>query len=459
MDNKPTLAEYIARQAGVPGASCPNLPNTYIGMRYVPEFADPVEWDETKQTEYEYLKIVTYQGNSYTSRTWVPKNIPITNTDYWILTGNYNAQVEAYRKEVQEFDGRITAVENEYDQLEPMVRNNSISINELFNQVDGLTKYIKNKKILILGDSIADPDIQWSSTVNYTWPLEFQKLVAPYGATVVNLSLSSRGYVYKAGTPLLNNSDVIRSTDLSDIDTIILCGGINDFLQNVKTGDYGNMTYDSDLWSNLNAISIYISTAKKNVFVMTPLPTTAIGNSQFPYTPETFRRVLAAWAFKNGYLLINGSRAGNLYGNIAARTSDGLHVLNEYTPPIAEYVFKKIISGGEPYQEMMEVCEQKTWDAENIVISSVTAWTFRGMQYYHIRGTTSGGNITISLPNIFLDYTYRPVWTVGNNIGKAIVYDNQVGIYPEDTGYSGDIQVLISAVSRSLDNFQYYRHE
>lgn len=108
MDNMPTLAEYIAKQAGVPGASCPNLPNTYIGMRYVPEFADPVEWDATMQTEYEYLKIVTYQGNSYTSRTWVPKNIPITNTDYWILTGNYNAQVEAYRQEVLAFDGRIT---------------------------------------------------------------------------------------------------------------------------------------------------------------------------------------------------------------------------------------------------------------------------------------------------------------------------------------------------------------
>ena len=120
MDNKPTLAEYIARQAGVPGASCPNLPNTYIGMRYVPEFADPVEWDATMQTEYEYLKIVTWQGNSYTSRTWVPKNIPITNTDYWILTGNYNAQVEAYRKEVQAFDGRITAAEKALIPLRPL---------------------------------------------------------------------------------------------------------------------------------------------------------------------------------------------------------------------------------------------------------------------------------------------------------------------------------------------------
>lgn len=135
MDNMPTLAEYIAKQAGVPGASCPNLPNTYIGMRYVPEFADPVEWDATMQTEYEYLKIVTYQGNSYTSRTWVPKNIPITNTDYWILTGNYNAQVEAYRKEVQAFDGRITENKNNIASNSAQIASNTLNIRAANNKI------------------------------------------------------------------------------------------------------------------------------------------------------------------------------------------------------------------------------------------------------------------------------------------------------------------------------------
>lgn len=426
-----------------PGFPTPPGYNYYIGPRFILKFADPIEWDAN--TQYEPMIAVMYQGNSYISRTYVPAGIVPTNEEYWALSGMYNAQIEQYRREVQEFEGRITEVEN--------------SCSQMRLELDGLEKYIRNKRILILGDSIADPNIHWSTTVNYTWPLEFEKLVAPYGATIVNLSVSSRGYVCKAGNPDLNNADVIRATDLADIDTIILCGGINDFLQDIKTGDYGNSTYNSDLWSNLNAISNYISIAKKNVFVMTPLPTTAIGNSKFPYTPETFRRVLAAWALKNGYHIINGSMAGNLYGNIAARTPDGLHVLNEYTPAIAEYVFKKVISGGETYQEMMEVCEQKTWDAQNINITSVTAWTFRGMQYYHIAGTTSGGDISISLPNIFMDYTYRPVWSVGNNIGKAIVFSDSVGIYPEDPGYSGDIQVLISAVSRSLDSFQYYRHE
>lgn len=79
----------------------------YVGARYVPLFADPLEWDAT--STYEPLTVVLYQGNSYTSRQAVPANIPITNTAYWAQTGNYNAQIEQYRAEVQTFDGRITA--------------------------------------------------------------------------------------------------------------------------------------------------------------------------------------------------------------------------------------------------------------------------------------------------------------------------------------------------------------
>lgn len=71
--------------------------NTYIGARYVP-IVDG-EWSSTKA--YEPLVIVTYQGNSYTSKTYVAAGIPPTNTQFWAETGNYNAQVEAYRQEVQ----------------------------------------------------------------------------------------------------------------------------------------------------------------------------------------------------------------------------------------------------------------------------------------------------------------------------------------------------------------------
>lgn len=67
----------------------------YVGARYVPKIMG--EWN--KALQYEALSIVTHLGNSFTSKVPVPPNIDITNTDYWVNTGNYNSQVEAYRKE------------------------------------------------------------------------------------------------------------------------------------------------------------------------------------------------------------------------------------------------------------------------------------------------------------------------------------------------------------------------
>ena len=69
----------------------------YIGSRYVPLFADPIEWSSSNT--YEPLTIVIHEGNSYTSKQAVPKGIDISNEAFWALTGNYNAQVELYRRE------------------------------------------------------------------------------------------------------------------------------------------------------------------------------------------------------------------------------------------------------------------------------------------------------------------------------------------------------------------------
>lgn len=78
----------------------------YVGARYVPKLMG--EWN--KALQYEPLSIVTHLGNSFTSKVPVPVNIDITNTDYWVNTGNYNAQVEAYRTETAQLK---TALNNE----------------------------------------------------------------------------------------------------------------------------------------------------------------------------------------------------------------------------------------------------------------------------------------------------------------------------------------------------------
>ena len=101
------LAQRIAAMADTPTDAPAKGVRQYVGARYVPVFANPLEWSDTR--EYEPLTIVTWQGNSYTTMQYVPTGIEITNTTYWALTGNFNAQVEAYRAEVKAFDDRINA--------------------------------------------------------------------------------------------------------------------------------------------------------------------------------------------------------------------------------------------------------------------------------------------------------------------------------------------------------------
>ena len=72
--------------------------NRYIGARYVPIFDGA--WDVTKT--YEPLTIVTVDGNSYTSKIYVPAGIAITNEMYWVRTGIFNAQLEAVVSDINE---------------------------------------------------------------------------------------------------------------------------------------------------------------------------------------------------------------------------------------------------------------------------------------------------------------------------------------------------------------------
>ena len=77
----------------------------YIGARYVPIFADPVEWDNER--EYEPLTIVVHNGDMYTSKCYVPKGAalpeyPENQTKYWVRTADYNYQFADLKKTVND---------------------------------------------------------------------------------------------------------------------------------------------------------------------------------------------------------------------------------------------------------------------------------------------------------------------------------------------------------------------
>lgn len=121
----------------------------YIGARYVPLFADPIEWDNTRA--YEPLTIVLYQGNSFTTRQYAPAGIEITNEEFWAETGNYNAQIELYRQEVEKLRKSWLSL----DTLEDLIKSNPLEGSVCF--VRGRWEYGKGSAFYkIVGNEIAN---------------------------------------------------------------------------------------------------------------------------------------------------------------------------------------------------------------------------------------------------------------------------------------------------------------
>lgn len=108
-------------------------PSMYVGARYVPKFADPIEWDIERG--YESLTIVTYKGESYTSKCPVPPGIDIKNGRYWALTGAYNAQVEEYKNQVKDLSQQVTGFASDNKEFREKITQYDKDNAEMMNSV------------------------------------------------------------------------------------------------------------------------------------------------------------------------------------------------------------------------------------------------------------------------------------------------------------------------------------
>ena len=231
----------------------------YIGARYVPIIVG--EWDKTRT--YEPLMVVTYQGASYTSRQYVPAGIEITNESYWVLSANYNAQIEAYRKEIRDIlpydetptegstkgvtsDGikkaiaaettRATAAEkSNSDAIAANTTANSVHTNQLAGTVDSglksLIDAINPHKFAIIGDSWADG---WNGSTTIT---SFISLIQDMtGYTSISYHEGGAGWIAK-GTKIGKTyvdfvSQLISEHGNDSFSFIIIQGSLNDLTNN-----------------------------------------------------------------------------------------------------------------------------------------------------------------------------------------------------------------------------------
>lgn len=96
----------------------------YIGARYVPIFANPVEWDDVR--EYEPLTIVTHNGDCYTSKCYVPKGAqlppyPEGQTKYWVKTSDYNYQFADLKKTVTDLSRLVEQFQKDNERFTELI--------------------------------------------------------------------------------------------------------------------------------------------------------------------------------------------------------------------------------------------------------------------------------------------------------------------------------------------------
>lgn len=114
----------------------------FIGPRIVPLVMGDYTALGGKTRSWDFYVLVTYQGGSYVSRSFVPIGVEITDTNYWVLFGDWNAQIEAYHHEVVNLSQIVDDNTDDIASIKTEQTSQNVSISALLSSVAGNTATI-----------------------------------------------------------------------------------------------------------------------------------------------------------------------------------------------------------------------------------------------------------------------------------------------------------------------------
>lgn len=281
--------------------------NTYVGARYVPIYDGA--WSSSKK--YEPLVVVQYHGNSYTSKTYVPAGVNPTNENYWAQSGNYNAQVEEYRREVRELTTLVNGFNNR-------ITDNSSAIT-LINSWQKYMNLFTNKNVAIFGDSLSD-----GNRTGTTWSRTFKTLVESVGGTVDN-------YAHSGDTIA---KTVVAVNGVSKYyDIVLVWIGINDWSMSTPIGSFKNISESGTFIANYNTIVGKLLTLNRPKIILCGLhqtrrtETTGKKVSEYEYS-----KAIKGTANRYGCGFIDMFALPNVGWSspLSAWSDDGLHFTKKY---------------------------------------------------------------------------------------------------------------------------------
>lgn len=386
----------------------------YIGARYVPLFADPADWNDTRV--YEPLTIVLHEGNSFTSRQFVPKGIDISNEEYWANTGNYNAQIEQYRQDVQRYATQVNAVSaalnTEVERAKKAEQENAAAIkvnsdaisaeldraksaekinsDKIANEItratsaeNSITNYIA-PDILLIGDSYMEGYSPDGSVTSFG--TRVKNAIEGSSNKKVHI-LCKGGYSFCNGTWESLLSDwVSKQTEetINKIGHVYIVGGAND-----------RHNTSNEIGTALKSFFTYVKTKFKNASYTIFFVGSGVENLATQHTDVTaanFYRVAVAYLYYAyyGYNFVDGS--GVIKYN-KYFSSDYFHP-NESGQLMLANALMNIINGSEP----------KSWGMKQgnaVTIASGNTSSESTEDNYTIDNDTSTLNLTVYSKDVF----------------------------------------------------------
>lgn len=287
----------------MPGVPCPATPGyTYTGMRYVPVFADPAEWSSANS--YEPLEIVIHNGNSYTSKTFVPVGIEITDQEYWAITGNYNAQVEHYRQDVAVVKDQISAANADIGSINAQIK-------DINAQIDEIEAEIRDGIYLCLGDS-------WVAEGTIANIVAKQKNLTLVNKAVSGASFTAFDSYVKTIAEEINEA-VSQISDKSLVKLVTLVAVVNDVSHH---SEINQTAINSAATQALKSIRDNFPNAEIVFAADAPYSTDFLSLSHYYYAVDQMQRIsyYQQVRFVNLYGMFNNSsyyKEDNLHPNIA----------------------------------------------------------------------------------------------------------------------------------------------
>lgn len=283
----------------------------YVGARYVPKFyensLDPSSPEWEAGVGYEGMTVVTYLGDSYTSKKPVPGTVgdPAANPEYWAKTGEFNAAILALQ-------GRMTTAENDIDNLE-------IVTTPLSNMI-------------VIGDSYANPSYgDWPEKLKTRLGLDSSHFRSSWQSGA-GFNSTPTGFLAQI-TSIISGLTAAQKNEVTDV---LVGGGLND-----------NISYESYAAGLITEITNFCD------YVKSELPHARIHISWFGYCLDGIGNVSLGnmlhgmmgykiGAARNGAHYLSGTECALCSSTRNDLTTlfkaDGIHPTNEGGNRIVDHV-------------------------------------------------------------------------------------------------------------------------